>query len=192
MFIKNWKKEIVTIPNLLSLFRLILLPVYVHIYMTATTDKQFLVAGSIMVLSCLTDLFDGKIARSFNQITNLGKILDPLADKITQFTLTFCLSLKYSVLHPVLALFIVKELFQLIMGLIHFMQGRMLPGALMSGKVCTTILFVSLTALVLLPNMKSGFINFIATVDGIFLTISFVSYISAYLGKNPKVQDMGA
>lgn len=192
MFIKNWKKEIVTIPNLLSLFRLLLLPIYAHIYMTATTDRQFIVAGSIMILSCLTDLLDGKIARSFNQITNLGKILDPLADKITQFTLTFCLSLKYSVLHPVLGLFIVKEIFQLVMGMIHFVQGRMLPGALMPGKICTTILFVSLTALVLLPDMKAGFINFIATVDGIFLAISFISYISAYLGKDPKVQDMEA
>lgn len=190
MFITNWKKEIFTIPNLLSLFRLVLLPVYARIYLTATENYQYLIAGSIMTISCITDMLDGKIARHFNQITNLGKILDPLADKITQFTLTLCLSLKYPVLHPVLALFIVKEAFQLVVGLIFLQKGRMLPGALMAGKVCTTILFVSLITLVLLPNLNPLAVDAIALVDGIFLIISFISYILAYFGKDTKVQDL--
>ena len=190
MFIKNWKTEILTVPNLLSLFRLLLLPVYARIYLNATEDYQYLLAGGIMALSCLTDLIDGKIARHFNQITNLGKILDPLADKITQFTLTLCLSLKYPVLHPVLALFVVKEVFQLVVGLAFLMKGRMLPGALMAGKICTTVLFVSLITLVLLPNMNPVLVDLIAIVDGIFLVISFISYILAYFGKETKVQDL--
>lgn len=190
MFIKNWKKEILTIPNLLSLFRLILLPVYAHIYLNATEDYQYIIAGGIMALSCMTDLIDGKIARRFNQITNLGKVLDPLADKITQFTLTFCLSLKYPVLHPVLALFVVKEVFQLVVGLAFLLKGRMLPGALMAGKVCTTVLFVSLIGLVLLPNLNPVAVDVIAIVDGVFLIISFISYILAYFGKETKVQDI--
>ena len=80
-------------------------------------------------------MIDGKIARRYNMITTLGKILDPLADKITQFTLTLCLSLEHPVLMPVLALSVVKELFQLIMGILHLRKGQMLPGALMIGKV---------------------------------------------------------
>lgn len=190
MFIKNWKKEIFTIPNLLSLFRLLLLPVYAYIYLNAQEDYQFLIAGTIMALSCITDLIDGKIARRYNMISNLGKILDPLADKITQFTLILCLSLKYSVLIPVLALLLVKDVFQLVLGLINLRKGKMLPGALMAGKVCTTVLFVSLIALVLFPNMDPGVVNVIAGVDAIFLVISFASYIQAYFGKNTKVQDI--
>lgn len=119
MFIKDWKKEIFTIPNLLSLFRLVLIPVYAYIYLHATEDWQYLIAGTIMAVSCITDMIDGKIARRFNMISTLGKILDPLADKITQFTLTLCLSLKYPILYPVLALFLVKELFQVIAGISH-------------------------------------------------------------------------
>ncbi len=188
MFIKNWKKEILTIPNLLSLFRLVLIPVYANIYLNAKTDVQYLLAGGIMALSCITDLIDGKIARQFNQITNLGKILDPLADKITQFVLTLCLSMKHPVLNPVLALFVAKEFFQLVMGVIHLMQGRMLPGALMAGKVCTTILFVSLITLVLFPNMNPIAVDFIALTDGVFLAVSFVSYFLAYFGRETKVQ----
>lgn len=190
MFITNWKKEIFTVPNLLSLFRLVLLPVYAHIYLNATEEYEYLIAGGIMALSCLTDLVDGKIARHFNQITNLGKILDPLADKITQFTLTLCLSLKYPVLHPVLALFVVKEVFQLAVGLAFLLKGRMLPGALMAGKVCTTVLFISLITLVLFPNMDPLAVDAIALVDGVFLIVSFISYILAYFGKDAKVQDL--
>ncbi|MGM9627170.1 MAG: CDP-alcohol phosphatidyltransferase family protein [Faecousia sp.] len=190
MFIKDWKKEVFTIPNLLSLFRLVLIPVYAYIYLNATENYQYLIAGSIMAVSCITDMVDGKIARRYNMISNLGKILDPLADKITQFTLTLCLSLKYPVLRPVLCLFIVKEIFQAVMGIIHLRKGRMLPGALMAGKVCTTILFISLIALVLFPNMNPRFVDAIAAVDTVFLVISFISYIFAYLGKNTKVQDL--
>lgn len=190
MFIKDWKKEIFTIPNLLSLFRLVLIPVYAYIYLHATEDWQYLIAGTIMAVSCITDMIDGKIARRFHMISTLGKILDPLADKITQFTLTLCLSLKYPILHPVLALFVIKEIFQVIVGIIHLRRGKMLPGALLAGKVCTTILFISLIALVLFPNMNPRLVNGIALVDSIFLSISFVSYILAYFGKNTKVQDM--
>lgn len=190
MFIKNWKKEILTIPNLLSLFRLALIPVYVYIYLNATESYQYITAGTIMAVSCFTDIIDGKIARHFNMISTVGKILDPLADKITQFTLTLCLSLKYPVLHPVLGLFVIKEVFQLVAGLINLRRGKMLPGALMAGKICTTILFVSLIALVLFPEMNPIAVDTIAIIDGVFLLISFVNYIFAYYGKNTMVQDL--
>ena len=190
MFSKDWKKEILTIPNLLSLFRLLLLPVYVYIYLNATERYQYITAGSIMAVSCLTDMVDGKIARHFNMISTVGKILDPLADKVTQFTLTICLSLKYPALRPVLILFVIKEVFQLVMGLVHLRRGKMLPGALMAGKVCTTILFVSLIAMVLFPGMDPRLVDTLALLDGLFLAYAFVSYILAYLGKDTKVQDL--
>lgn len=190
MFMKNWNKEILTLPNLLSLFRLILLPVYVTIYLHAREPKQYLLAGSIMALSCVTDLLDGRIARKFNLVTNLGKILDPLSDKITQFTLTLCLSLKYPVLQPVLMLFLVKEVFQTVMGVIYLRKGKMLPGALPAGKLCTVVLFTSLMALVFFPELPAAAVNTAAIVDSGFLMISFLSYIFAYYGKNVKVQDL--
>lgn len=190
MFIKHWKTEIATVPNFLSLFRIVLLPVYVRIYLTAAHRHEYLIAGGILALSCLTDLLDGMIARHFNQITNLGKILDPLADKVTQFTLTLCLSLKYPALHPVLALFVVKEVFQIAAGMAFLRKGRMLPGALMIGKICTTVLFVSLIGLVVFPDMSRALVGAIAVTDGMFLTVSFVSYILAYFGPETKVQDL--
>ena len=190
MIFRNWKKEILTIPNLLSLFRLVLIPVYATMYLNATDTCHYVLAGAVLAVSCLTDLIDGKIARKFNMITNLGKVLDPLADKLTQLTLTVCLSMKYPVLYPVLALFVIKELFQLILGIVNLRKGKMLPGALMAGKVCTTVLFISLIALVLFPQMDSTAVTVISVIDTVFLAVSFVSYIHAYFGKNVKVQDI--
>ena len=190
MFIRNWKRELFTIPNLLSLFRLVLLPVYAGIYLNATKDRQYWIAGILMIISCITDLLDGKIAWQYHQITNLGKILDPLADKVTQFVLTLCLSKKYSVLRPVLALIFVKEIFQLMLAIAFAMKGKVLAGALMAGKICTTVLFISLICLVLFPGINPAVINAIAVTDIAFLLFSFLSYVFAYFGMGVNIQDL--
>ena len=77
MFIHDWRKQVFTIPNMLSLFRLALIPVYVSIYLSATQTREYILAGAILAISCLTDLIDGKIARRFNMISTLGKFWIP-------------------------------------------------------------------------------------------------------------------
>ncbi len=188
MFIKDWKKEICTIPNILSLFRLILIPVYILIYLHARDNTDYFVAAAILAVSCLTDLIDGKIARHFNMISTLGKILDPLADKATQFTLILCLALKYPVLWYMVGLFVIKESFQLIAGGLRMRKGRMLKGALLTGKICTTVLFVSLIIMVLLPQLDPGIVNIITIVDIVFMLISFAEYAMAYYKNDSKFQ----
>lgn len=190
MFIKDWKKEVFTIPNLLSLFRLILIPVYVVIYLNATQNNDYYIAAGILAVSCLTDLIDGKIARHFNMISTLGKILDPLADKATQFALILCLAMEYPVLWYVCALFVVKESFQLIAGGINLKKGIMLKGALISGKICTTVLFVSLILMVMLPGLEDSVIYVITTVDTLFLLISFCDYLITYRRRSNRFQSL--
>ena len=186
LFKESLKNKNTYIPNLLTASRFVGAFIVPGLFLTGN------IPGAIIAVTAFatTDFFDGKIARHFNMITTLGKILDPVADKVTQFTLTLCLSLKYPVLLPVLSLFVVKEGFQLIAGLFFWRKGRMLPGALMAGKVCTTVLFISLIALVLFPNMNPAAVNLIALVDSVFLFISFINYILAYFGRNKKIQDM--
>lgn len=190
MFIKDWKKEILTIPNVLSLFRLVLIPVYVVIYLNARDNTDYYIAAGILAVSCLTDLIDGKIARHFNMISTLGKILDPLADKATQFTLIICLAIKYPVLRYLIALFVIKESFQLIAGGINLRKGKMLKGALLSGKICTTILFVSLILMVMLPGLDASVVNIIAIVDIVFMVIAFVDYLITYYKRDNKFQSL--
>lgn len=190
MFIKDWKKEILTIPNLLSLFRLILIPVYITIYLNAQNTTDYYVAAGILAVSCLTDLIDGKIARHFNMISTVGKILDPFADKATQFTLIICLAVNYNVLWYLVALFVVKESFQLIAGSINLKKGRMLKGALISGKICTAVLFVSLIFMIMVPNLQDPTVNLIAAVDAVFMLVSLGNYLFTYFSRENKFQDL--
>ncbi len=182
MIIKDWKKDVFTIPNMLSLFRLALIPVYVIIYL----NGDYYIAGSILAVSCLTDMIDGQIARRFNMISTVGKVLDPLADKLTQFTMVICLAIRHAVLWLVVGLIFVKEIFQLVAGIIRFRKGRMLKGALISGKVCTTVLFVSLIFMVLFPNLSPAVVQWIAYADIAFLLIAFGEYIFTYMRNDSK------
>ena len=190
MLMKNWKKEILTIPNLLSLFRLVLIPVYVIIYLNAATATDYYIAGGILAVSCLTDALDGKIARHFDMISNLGKILDPLADKATQLTLILCLAIKHPILWSLVALFVVKEGFQLVAGLMILKQGKILSGALMAGKVSTAVLFISLILMVLFPQLDPLAVDIITAVDGIALLISFIAYVRLYYTHSPMIQEL--
>lgn len=190
MFSEKWKAEITTIPNLLSLFRIALIPVYISVYLSAAEERQYLLAGSILAVSCTTDLADGMIARKFHMVTNLGKVLDPLADKLTQFALILSLSARYTALYPVLGLFLAKELFQCGALLFFAQQGKALPGALFAGKLCTTVLFVSLILLVLFPQIHPMGVWFLTLTDTGFLLYSFGSYLLAYFGSKSCLRDL--
>ena len=190
MIIKDWKKAIFTIPNLLSFFRLILIPVYMVIYLKARDSRDYIIAGTILAISCFTDMVDGKIARKFHMITTFGKFLDPLADKLTQFALLLSLAVRYPVLWAVVSLFVLKELFQLFAGILTARHGYILKGALFSGKVCTTVLFISLVAMVLFHNMDIATVSIIAMIDGVFLMVAFADYFITYLGKKSRFQPL--
>ncbi len=190
MLSKEWKKDLFTIPNLLSLFRLVLIPVYVVIYLNADSDADYYLSAAILAVSCVTDLIDGKIARHFNMISNTGKILDPLADKATQFTLIICLTIRYPVLLALICLFVVKEGFQVIAGLMILKRGEILAGALITGKICTTVLFISLIVLVMIPRISPIAVNIITIVDCLFMLISFFDYARLYYTHGPMIQSL--
>ena len=187
---KEWKKDLFTIPNFLSMFRLVLIPVYIMIYLNADSAEDYYISAGILAVSCLTDLIDGKIARHFNMISNTGRILDPLADKLTQFALMVCLMIRYPLLWILAALFVIKELFQLIAGFLILRKGKILSGALLAGKISTTILFISLILMVMLPNLSSTTVYIIAAIDGVFLLISFIGYIWVYVSHSSMIQEL--
>ena len=188
---KDWRKDILTIPNLLSLFRLLMIPVYLVIYLRADSPADYTLAAAILAVSCLTDMVDGQIARRYNMISTFGKLLDPVADKATQFSLLICLAIEYPVLLSLLTLFIIKEGFQLIAMWIAYRHGKMLKGALISGKISTAVLFLSLIAMVLLHDtISTEAIKFLTCVDGVFMLIAFLHYVVTYWKKTPMIQDI--
>ncbi|MDD6679110.1 MAG: CDP-alcohol phosphatidyltransferase family protein [Firmicutes bacterium] len=190
MIIKDWKKDVLTIPNFLSLFRLALIPVYITRYLHAQTEKDYLIAAAILAISCLTDLLDGIIARKCNMISNLGKILDPIADKATQLALLLSLTIRYPVLWYLVALFVVKEGFQMVAGILLLRKNKILKGAHMAGKICTTVLFLSFLILLLRPGLSRETVSAITVVDAAFLVVSFANYIRIFCGKGGQFQDI--
>ena len=135
-------------------------------------------------------MIDGKIARRFNMVTTLGILLDPVADKATQFTLILCLAMRYPVLWYLVATFVVKEGFQLIAGSLILRKGKILDGALLTGKICTTVLFVSLIILIMIPTIAEEHEAIITAIDIAFMIISFIGYVLIYCGKIQRIQDL--
>jgi len=147
------KKDWLSIPNILSVIRILLIPVFAWSYLTAGDDRDYLFAAIVVVISGVTDFLDGMIARKFNMITELGKFLDPLADKMTQGSLFLCLAIRYPHIWLLLVLWALKDGFMAIMGLILLRKKRTkLDGAKWYGKVCTAIIYLGVLLLLFLHN----------------------------------------
>lgn len=146
------KEEFFTIPNLLSFFRILLIPVIVYLYCFAKNDLAALI---LVVFSSLTDIVDGFIARKYNMITDFGKFIDPVADKATQIVVLICLAAKYPWMWiPGVVLF-VKEIGSLILRVVVFKETELVEGARWHGKVSTTLV-VTVMGLHLLLGVWGG------------------------------------
>ncbi len=187
---KEIKNDVLTVPNLLSLFRLLLIPVFAVLYLRATNAKESLIAACVLGLSAVTDMADGIIARKCNMISRLGILLDPIADKLTQGVIMICLSLRHWEIIPLLVLFVIKEAFMLVMGCLHLKQRKMLDGALFTGKICTTVLFISMIALMIFPDLPQTALFAVVCLCAVFMLISLVSYAMCYFKKSPHIKDI--
>ncbi len=174
------RREIFSIPNLMGYFRILLIPLFSWMYCTADSTGDYYAAAVVVGISGLTDMFDGKIARRFNMITELGKFIDPLADKLTQAALLICLAVRYPLMRAVLVLFVIKEGFMVVMGALLLPRGKKLDGAMWFGKVCTAVLYAVLFLLLLLPGIGIAAADVLIAVCGVFLLFSFLMYIPVF------------
>ena len=183
-----YKNKIITIPNILSLFRILLLPLFVTLYLQAETNLEFLRSTIVLAISALTDLADGKIARKYNMISELGKVLDPIADKLTHITIAFCLCWRFPQMLYVLILLVIKELSMMFMALYGTFRknNKIWDSAQWFGKVCTAIVFVVFIALVLFPNMPTVLANILMTISAVGLAGSMILYIHMFWKLNSR------
>lgn len=172
----NWRKEIQTIPNLLSIFRILLLPIYLYFVLR----QSFYVAGVVIVVSGLSDYLDGVIARRHNQVTDLGKVLDPFADKLTQLFLILSMAWYRPWLWLLFGLFLIKEGFMFVAGLIGLSKNIKLSGAKWYGKVATAVIYVGMILLLLFPELPTLWVRVIFAVITYGLLQSFVLYAVEY------------
>lgn len=177
---KFTKKEIFSIPNIMGYFRILLIPVFCYLYITADSEREYLYAALVVLISSLTDLFDGKIARRFNMITELGKALDPIADKLTHGALAVCLAIRYPLMWALIVLMIIKEGYMGIQGLIFLKKGKMLNGAMWFGKVCTAMLFAGMLVLFLFPMLPLWLVNGMICVMMAVMLVTLCMYVPVF------------
>ena len=140
---------IFNVPNLLSFFRILMIIPFVISFL----KNNYALSVIVLCISGITDVLDGIIARKTNQITKLGKFLDPVADKLTLIAVVVCLSLQFSEVIPFVSILIVKDLSMLIAGGVLILSGVELPAARWYGKVSTAAFYVSVLTLVLLREV---------------------------------------
>ena len=175
------KSQIWSIPNLLSCVRLALIPVFVGIYLRAENAADYRLAAGVILLSGFTDALDGFIARRFDMITELGKALDPVADKLTQAAILLCLMFRYPKMAVLVAILAARDLFMGINGLILLRRGKKLDGAKWFGKVSTAVFYISTFVLILVPELPVVAVNALMALVGFFLSLSFILYFPLFV-----------
>lgn len=166
---KNRNKNF-NVPNTLTILRIFLIVPFVIYY----TGDQVLKATVVLVLSGLTDLFDGMIARRFNQFTELGQMLDPLSDKLTQGAVAICLAVKQPILVPFLAVFVIKEVLMVSAGIFLIGKKKKRPGGSQwYGKIATVLFYISFGTIVALKGIWD--------VDSLPVSISLLSVTAAFM-----------
>lgn len=183
-----------TIPNLLSLIRILLIPVFAVLFY----NGEYLWAVFVLFLSGLSDFLDGKIARRFNQISALGKVLDPVADKFTQITIAVMLFLEFrkststalQAFSWVFLFFLFKELIMVLGGAFMLAKGLRPSAAEIYGKVATFAFYgVMLLIIAFAPGfgafhewwtMPEWFIMVLVVISAILTLVALLSYIPGF------------
>ena len=176
-----------TFPHWLSFIRIALIPVFAVLFV----QGHQLVAVIVMICAALTDLFDGKIARKFNQVSNLGKILDPIADKLSQMAIVIVLLYTYweNPIKYLFFFFIVKEVLMLLGGAFLLSKGMRPTAAEIWGKVATNVFYIAM--IIILAFGENGALCDVthftlpSVVTWVLVALSAVSALVSLLGYVP-------
>lgn len=169
----DYSKRIITIPNILSLFRLLLIPIIAWLYIK---KQDYYMTVIILGISGLTDVIDGIIARKFNMISDFGKAFDPIADKLTQIIVLFCLVFRFDFMIVPLVLLIIKELFAGITGLLTIKKTHHVHGAVWHGKATTVCLYILMTVHIIWYTIPIHVSNILILLCTVMMLLSAILY----------------
>ena len=157
--------DLIKIPNILCYLRILMVPLFLHIYFTAERPQDFYLATLVVMLSGLTDFFDGQIARRCNMIAML-----------------VALTVRVKYMYLLVIFLVLKEVISAVTGffVMKFAKKR-LNGAKWYGKVCTAILYVVMLALVAFPQMEVHVQDILLLVCAGALMLAFVMYVRLYI-----------
>ena len=167
------REQIFTIPNFMSFFRIVLLPFIIWNYWKENYD----IAVTLLIVSAVTDILDGVIARKFNMTSDLGKMLDPLCDKLTQASLLICLTFRYWYVWLVFALLAVKDLTMSFLGASAIRHRGAVHSAQWYGKLCTVVLETCMAVLILFPRIPEKVVIILLALCSAVILLSMIMYV---------------
>lgn len=170
---KSLRQQIFTVPNILTYVRFLLIPLIIWLYCGKQSPEW---TAAVVILSGITDVVDGFIARRFDMITDLGKAMDPIADKLTQISVLFCLTTRFPMLLAPLGLMIVKELTSLSVRAVILKKTGQVQGAVWHGKLNTVVIHSVMLLHIVWYDIPS-FVSWISVcVSMLIMSVSFALY----------------
>ncbi len=171
-------KNVFTIPNILSMIRLALIPIIIWLY---SVKGDYALTAVVLIISGVTDAVDGYIARHFNMISDIGKALDPVADKLTQISMLYCLTTQFPLMLLPFGLLIIKEFIAAILGIMMIHSTKKVHSAVWHGKVSTILLYAMMTLHVLWINIPEAISTSTILLCTAVIIFSFILYSANYI-----------
>lgn len=167
------------LPNILTIFRILLIPVFIFLFFS-DIDNNLLYAFFVFAIAGVTDVLDGYIARKYDMITDLGKVLDPLADKLMLLCVLFCLTTMSLIPMWILILMIVKEILMIYGAVrLYFSKTQVIIQSNYYGKLATVAFYLAITLVLLeLKGLLPIIVLYFAVIVA---TIAFINYLKIAL-----------
>lgn len=167
------KKDVLTIPNMMSMFRILLIPAMIAAY---TKYRNVTVTILLLIVSGFSDVADGWVARKFDMVSDFGKVLDPIADKLTQLALMLCLVFGRPHMWYLVILLVVRETIMFFSGLISFYRTGEVSGAEWHGKLATCVIYTTMVLHILWVNIPDGISDLLLLLCAVVMAMSLVLY----------------
>lgn len=168
-----------TIPNILTVFRIVLVPIYLYLFYSSG-EERLVYAGTAFVIAGITDVLDGYIARKYNQTTDVGAVLDPLADKLMTFAVLISFTMAEMIPYWILLIIGLKEIVMIFGGLILYLfKGNKVLPSNRFGKAATIFFYASILSVMFKTHLSV--IRILFSVMIILNIIAFLNYLTIYL-----------
>ncbi|BCS81100.1 CDP-diacylglycerol--glycerol-3-phosphate 3-phosphatidyltransferase [Anaerocellum diazotrophicum] len=167
------------LPNILTILRFLLVPIFTAVFFSHL-KYNYILALIIFLLSGLTDILDGFIARKYNMVTQFGKLFDPLADKLMILTVLWCLVLKEYIPPWVFYIVLAKEIFMILGSALLYGKIKIVVSANIYGKISTFLFYIAIFSLILRWQI-SFYILILALIIAIFALVMYIlKYVNEY------------
>ena len=194
-FMKKYRFTLNQIPNYISCFRIVLIPIYALLFfgvLQIPNLKPMVAAGIVFILAGISDAIDGFLARKNHWITDVGKLLDPLADKLLEVVVAICLAIKFGGPFAILCTIIAfKEIVMIVGAYLIMSKSKIYVSSVWCGKLATIVWYALLCVVHFFSPVESNLLlsYFLCIVLILVMNLAFVVYAFNYAAQIQSTKD---